>query len=243
MSDGQFRPWTEAAEIAKRLSGELSAVALRAKTAGSVRRQKAQVRDIEIVAEARIVEGGLFAEPVPDVLSIRAVVETWGPVTKGGERFLQVQLPGGPRVDVFVVAPPAQWGSILAIRTGPAELGQLAVTRLKMYGLRHEGGRVLDSRGNVVPTPSEEVFFALAGLPCLQPRLRDYEAARVPLSPNQRETTLQALAGRPRCPICGGELTNAEVVGGGVGPCATCLLGARRRGGVKYAARNTAGGE
>lgn len=75
------------------------------------------------------------------------------------------------------------WGSILAIRTGPADLGQLVVTRMKAFGFSHAEGYAHDMHGNLVLTESEAQFFALAGLPCLPPSQRDSIEARTPLRP------------------------------------------------------------
>lgn len=86
-------------------------------------------------------------------------------------------------LDLFVVLPPAQWGAILAIRTGPADLSHKLVT------LTHQGGflpvgyeqrdgalwRVLDvnvTTLDLVETPEEEDYFAALGLACPPPELR-----------------------------------------------------------------------
>ena len=177
MSTGTKLSWTEAAAIAQRLTTELLQVAARVKTAGSVRRRKEEVGDIEIVVEPRTVEIGLFAEPKPDVEIIRETASGWGILLKAGEKSIQAQLLDGTKVDLFLVTPPAQWGSILAIRTGPAELSKHAVTCMLERGYRHREGRVIDRRGELVPTPTEEEFFRLAGLPCLPPQRRHTPAA------------------------------------------------------------------
>jgi DNA polymerase/3'-5' exonuclease PolX len=50
------------------------------------------------------------------------------------------------------------------------------------FGLRHVDGHVERvATGEVVPTPTEEDFFRLAGLPFLPPAKRDSRAAFVPL--------------------------------------------------------------
>jgi len=75
----------------------------------------------------------------------------------------------------------SEWGVILAIRTGPAELGQWAVTRMRRFGRRCEGGRILDMRsGEELPCESEAAFFEYAKLSCLPPRFRDSAGARAP---------------------------------------------------------------
>lgn len=99
---------------------------------------------------------------------------TW---VKGGERLMQVSDVLGVEgldLELYLCHPPAQWGSLLAIRTGPAALGVLAMTNMKKRFLRHEDGRVLDTRTNtMVPTPEEADYFRLAGLEYLPPEERD----------------------------------------------------------------------
>lgn len=80
----------------------------------------------------------------------------------------------GAKLDVYLVWEPAQWGSLLAIRTGPAGLGQYVVTKMQDYGYRHDHGHaVRQATGETESTPTEEDFFALARIPCLLPRQRD----------------------------------------------------------------------
>lgn len=165
-------PWADAAVIAEQLHGELLEVAARVKTVGSVRRRRPEVKDIELLVEPRDQVAGLFGETAPDIDSIRAVLAPHGRFLKNGQRYIQLERPDGLKIDVFLCHPPAEWGSLLAIRTGPAELGQWAVTRLRQRGYRHLAGHVQDERGRVLPTPSEEEFFRLAGLPCLPPSRR-----------------------------------------------------------------------
>lgn len=177
VSSGRKIPWPIAAELAQRFCQDLRPVARRVKTAGSVRRRKQEVGDIEIVVEPLIREVGLFGERLPDVDLIRSVADRWGTIKKGGQKMIQVEISEGICVDLFLVTPPAQWGSILAIRTGPAELGKHAVTCMRERGLQHVDGHIEDRRGEWVPTPREEDFFDAAGLPCLPPRLRATPAA------------------------------------------------------------------
>lgn len=178
MSSGRKIPWPIAAELAQRFCQDLLPVAKRVKTAGSVRRRKPEVGDIEIVVEPVVREVGLFNENLPDVDLIRSVADRWGTIKKGGLKMIQVEIPEGICVDLFVVTPPAQWGSILAIRTGPVELGKHAVTCMRERGFRHVEGHVVEeASGQLIPTPREEDFFAVAGLPCLAPRLRGTPAA------------------------------------------------------------------
>lgn len=180
MSADTKLPWTQAATIAEQLVRELEPVAMRVKTVGSVRRRRPEVGDIEILIEPRMITVDLFGTMGPDLEPIRAIARRWrsdGVLSKDGDRYIQVFLESGLGVDLFLCWPPAQWGSLLAIRTGPADLGKHAVTLMIERGLRHREGHVVDLAGAIIPTPTENDFFAAAGLRCIAPRLRDTPAA------------------------------------------------------------------
>lgn len=181
MSAGTKVPWAEAAELAKQLVDELAEAVVRVKTVGSVRRRREMVGDIELLVEPRV-SGDLFGGEGPDLDAVRHVARGWGRLLKNGDRFLQVRRWDGTNIDLFLCHPPAQWGSLLAIRTGPVELSRHAVTCMLGRGFRHERGFVMGQDKQVVPTPEEEDFFRLAGLPCLPPRLRHTPAAFKALS-------------------------------------------------------------
>lgn len=185
MSDGLRIPFEQALSIARQLAADLAPHVVRVKAAGSLRRRRPEVGDIELVVEPKLVAGDLFGAPAPDVQAVKDVAARWGTIAKGGDKYFQVEdLVGleGLKCDVFLVTPPASWGSILAIRTGPAELGKWAVTRMISRGYRHVDGHVVRvSTGETVPTETEEQFFEYAGLPCLKPALRDSRAAYQPV--------------------------------------------------------------
>lgn len=92
----------------------------------------------------------------------------WGP------RFRQFSFEGLP-VDLFIVRPPAQWGVLLLIRTGPREFSRRAVTRRSLGGLLpdyavvREGGIYRLQEGTVIPTPEEEDVFSVLGVPWIAP--------------------------------------------------------------------------
>jgi DNA polymerase/3'-5' exonuclease PolX len=185
MSIGRPVRLARALEIAQQISELLAPVVARSKVAGSVRRQRPVVSDLEFVIEPRRLPGDLFGNEGPnDIASIRALAESWGRIKRGGERLIGVQnaLDTGLDVELYLVHPPARWAVILAIRTGPAELGQWAVTRMRKYGRRCEGGRILDMRtGEELPCETEEAFFEYAKLQFLPPRFRDSAGARAPM--------------------------------------------------------------
>jgi DNA polymerase/3'-5' exonuclease PolX len=183
VSIGRPVPLARALEIAQQISELLAPVVARSKVAGSVRRQRPVIRDIEIVIEPRV-NVDLLGHGHPDLAAVHRALRELGDWSKGGERYVKIaNVLGneGMDLDAFIVHPPAIWSVILAIRTGPAELGQWAVTRMRKYGRRCEDGRILDMRsGEELPCETEEAFFEYAKLSCLPPRFRDSAGARAP---------------------------------------------------------------
>lgn len=186
--------------------------------AGSIRRMKLQPNDIEIVVcPTMLSQSDLFGtqagtinafNQICDELLVQGVLEkrpdkngrtAWGDKLKRGI-FYQ-----GDRyapVDLFAVLPPAQWGVIYAIRTGPGDFNRLLVTSQRYGGAcplnrKVAGGRVWDmsnlsaerqslaaatpaakfvkwAEGSlpVLATPTESDFFTALRVPLWRPRLR-----------------------------------------------------------------------
>lgn len=147
--------------------------------AGSIRRRKPLVHDIEIVAEPYVDPvANLFGEPghyrsrLDDLLAglLEEGVLHWFPFAKNGERLKQFHAldPNGIKVDLFIVRPPAQWGSIFTIRTGPAHYSHWLVTPRQRGGampsyLVHKDGGLYDGN-QLIETPTEETFFETLGI-------------------------------------------------------------------------------
>jgi DNA polymerase/3'-5' exonuclease PolX len=174
-------PLEYAQSIAEHLVKRLTPHLQRVVVAGSVRRETPNVGDLEIVGEPYL-NADLFDEGGTPILEgLRAELLTIGRFVKNGNRYMRVHFPK-PDVyaDIFLVSPPAQWGSILAIRTGPSTLSKHVVTKMRENGYVHTDGYAKNAdTGEVVPTETEEQFFALAGLACPIPRNRDHLAKLV----------------------------------------------------------------
>ena len=107
--------YNKALKIAEDVKYHLSAYCERIEIAGSIRRRKPEVKDIEIVAIPKPYDVGLFAS------GIATVVSKWQKVK--GElpcKYTQRILPEGIKLDLFF-AEPGNWGLIYAIRTGSAD--------------------------------------------------------------------------------------------------------------------------
>lgn len=168
-------PWEHAYAIAEEVRDHLKPHVLELKCVGSVRRRKPQVKDIEFVCRPQMQKDLAGDEyPILDVLE-KACAEI-GVRRMGGQRMMaygDLFEFKGLNLDLFMCWPPASFGSLVAIRTGPAELSQYAVTQMHARGYRHINGHVeRKDTGAIVPTDTEEAFFALAGIPCVGPTKR-----------------------------------------------------------------------
>ena len=86
----------------------------------------------------------------------------------------------GLPIDLFIVRPPAEWGVLFALRTGPGDWNIRLVTECQRYGRRVQGGRLVVG-GQAVACPEEEDFFRHLGQPWVDPW--DRHPARVRLDP------------------------------------------------------------
>lgn len=153
----------------------------RAEIAGSIRRGAETVKDIEIVCVPTPVLD-LFGQPTGDDLlrpAIDAMIArgslAWrtNASDKPGRKFYPlVAVKSGIPIDLFAVMSPAQWGAIMAIRTGPAEYAKHLVTVCQRRGLRCMEGRLVRSDGSTVETPEERDFIRECGASWAEPEAR-----------------------------------------------------------------------
>lgn len=153
----------------------------RIEIAGSIRRERATVKDIEIVAEPITVSVGrnLFGESLGhEPANLAAGIEQYNAIEahpiehrlvgveaqeRDGRRFKALSV-GKDKipVDLFIVLPPATWGMIFLIRTGSADFNIRMIERAKGLGYRFSNGTLIDRDGRKIPTPEEkDVFRAL----------------------------------------------------------------------------------
>lgn len=191
MSTGSRLTFNEGYYLAQEAFEHLRPTVVELQVVGSVRRRRTTVGDVELLARPHSSSDLLGAPATIHLQEVRAKLEGLGTWVKGGSRMMQItDLLGRPgtTLELFLVHPsgckcadcpngPAAWGSMLAIRTGPADLGRYCVTAMRARGFRHDHGfATRESTGEVVPTETEEDFFDLAGLKCLPPQLRDNQS-------------------------------------------------------------------
>lgn len=160
-------PHAEAYAVALGVLEQLRPYCLRAEVAGSLRRKKAEVGDIEIVLIPLPYKVDLFQN------GIATIVNQW-PKVKGELpcKYTQRILPSGIKLDLFF-AEEGNWGSILAIRTGSADYSHKVLARGWCHqGFKSEGGYLFRD-GKKYEIREEADLFKLIGIPYVEPEDRN----------------------------------------------------------------------
>jgi DNA polymerase/3'-5' exonuclease PolX len=185
MSTGVERPIRDMIPIALQIIGYLAAYCERIAIAGSIRRGKPMVKDVEIVAQAR---SGVLDRRCEELFAQRVFHKRQkinGHLLSWGPRFKAAWY-GDVPLDLFIVLPDRSWGTTFLIRTGPADANGVLVTHegirnrdgnigILPKNMRFDEGRLWQS-GIALDTPEEEDVFRCVGLPWLKPHLRSVEA-------------------------------------------------------------------
>lgn len=179
-----------ARRLAEEIIREMEPFAERVKIAGSIRRRKSEVKDIEIVAipklETVLEPSGNLFEPFRELARnqlfnwaisqkrIRWIkpgtseIIDWQP-KESGKYWRGLIEPGKGadpiKLDLFLTVP-QNWGVIMTIRTGPANFSEKLVTFIKnRTGYRvQEGSLISDASGEIIPCNEEREFFEKAGI-------------------------------------------------------------------------------
>lgn len=173
--------------------------------AGGLRRRTSDVTDIDLVIdpitlvrnkplplfpdhETQGEEADLVFEQL-EVLKSKGLFQP-GKGYADGFKNCKLILPEGIKLDISAVRYPAQWGVILALRSGPAEFSHWLVTNEDRGGplpddlIVQEGavghwildfnadGQTKRVRSSLIETPEERDFFDLLQLPFIEPQLR-----------------------------------------------------------------------
>lgn len=165
--------YKKALDIAERVKAQLAPHCKRIEIAGSIRRKKAEVKDIEIVAIPKPYDIGLFHS------GIATVIYDW-PSVKGKLpcKYTQRMLPEGIKLDLFF-ATEATWGMVYAIRTGSANFSQKMAYRWSKKGYKSSGnylsrldGGFCELRGYDFSFSEEKELFSFLGMPYIEPEFR-----------------------------------------------------------------------
>jgi DNA polymerase/3'-5' exonuclease PolX len=147
--------------------------------AGSLRRQRSEIGDIEIVAQPLEYVPDLLGEPT-EIHSLDLYAWTdLGVMGKGGHKYKQIWLDGSNiQLDLFIVTPPAQWGVIFLQRTGNDEFSHKFVTSKQYGGMKPACYSIRDGAvwcgARLVETPTERDLFKLFDVKYIPPVERQY---------------------------------------------------------------------
>jgi DNA polymerase (family 10) len=179
-------PAAAAMAVAEELQAMLAPACHRIAIAGSLRREKAEVGDIELLFVPLLSQrpDGLFDSRIVDVAS--EVVEgllakgifakrrnVEGSFTWGERNKLALHVPSGIPVDLFATSEENWWVS-LVIRTGSKETNLLLTTGAQRQGARLNayGCGVTWSDGTITPATSEQHVFEMCRVPYKEPKDR-----------------------------------------------------------------------
>lgn len=166
----------KARKIADKLVELLEPHCERISIAGSIRREKPEVKDIEIVCIPKPYETGIFES------GIATVVNKW-PKVKGElpckytQRIIHVHeilgsWSGKINLDLFF-AVPGNWGLILAIRTGSAKFSHEALAKRWVAKGYNSIDGWLHKNGKPIAVPEEEDLFRIINLDVIDPIYRN----------------------------------------------------------------------
>ncbi|MFI8828791.1 DNA polymerase/3'-5' exonuclease PolX [Streptomyces sp. NPDC053431] len=155
-----------AMDMAEQLVGELSDIrgCLRCAYAGSLRRMKETIGDLDILVAAR------RSAPFMDALVALPVTAE---VIAHGEKKTSVRTVTGLQVDLRVL-PPASWGAGLQYFTG-SKAHNIRTRELAVrHGLKLSEYGLFDAEsGETITSETEEAIYARLGLPWIPPTLRE----------------------------------------------------------------------
>jgi len=161
---------SEATDIANGLVADLRPYCERIEIAGSLRRKKHEVHDIELV----VIPCRIAPQKVSS--SFAAAVLKLGRILKGKPtgKYCQIRLPGSINLDLFM-ARKENWGFMYAIRTGSADLSRLILAGgWVKAGYNGDGGMLVNRKtGLTVNVYEEKDLFNLIGIPYREPEKRE----------------------------------------------------------------------
>lgn len=191
MSSGTRIRLGEARELAEAVTALIGPACERVAIVGSIRRKAVSIGDIEILCIPKFEAAGedLFGNTTEKVNMLDQLVQQ---LLSAGTFTHRLDVNGRPScghrykrllfedvgLDLFSCLPPAQWGVLELIRTGPADYSHEFVKQRKEGGkvlppgYRIHEGQLLNERGQVIPTPTERSLFAAVNKPYLAAECR-----------------------------------------------------------------------
>lgn len=178
MSDGKKYPIARIRPIAEEIVETLSPYCDPIVIAGSLRRERPSIGDIEIVCLPKYdEEADLFGNVVNQVSLVDRFFNDRTCPYKGlelnGPQMKKFRFKNLINVDLFLPKSPDHWGAILFVRTGSSQFNLWVMGVVQRRARTYfEKGR-LHRDGQLLATPTEEDVFRELGLPYIPPNMRD----------------------------------------------------------------------
>lgn len=147
---------------------------------GSLRRRRAYVRNIDLVAIPTL-QTDLFGRPAPDTALDSVLTLKCFSVRKDGPKYKQILYQdwmGKPhQVNIYLQTDPDTWGMAILLKTGSTRFVRSMLTRRRRGGKMPNDLQVRDGRawrdGRPLPTLEEEDVFALWEMAWITPARRE----------------------------------------------------------------------
>ena len=165
--------YKDAKEIADNIVLLLKPHCYRIEIAGSIRREKDIVNDVEIVCIPKPYQTGLFQNGLAKTVNQWQKVK--GELEYNKTKYTQRILPEGIKLDLFF-AEEGNWGNILLIRTGDWEFSKYFMgVLLPQKGYKQEDG-FLKYNDKIIFCKEEKELFLRAGIKYIEPQNRTINA-------------------------------------------------------------------
>lgn len=152
---------------------------VRIKICGSIRRNKTEVKDVDLVVEPK-------RNPIKDLFGtvtgyvpcqeFRDQVDSWEKLKGEATGKYTQRLFEGAKLELSI-ADESTWAGLVLIRTGSAEFTHMMMTRINKCGFEHRDGHLYNG-SKLIPMHEEEDYFKLLDLPYIEPKYRDENAFR-----------------------------------------------------------------
>lgn len=162
----------QAQRLAERIATELAPFCERVEIAGSIRRRRETVGDIDLVCLPKV--GGRAA--ILERCKRTAFME------KQGSQYVVFRLANGVQIDLWFAQAaggdlfkpePSNWGMLLLSRTGSVAHNLHLCTVAHQRGLHFHPHRGVERGADVVASESEEEVFSALGLAYIAPEARE----------------------------------------------------------------------
>ena len=150
----------EATTIADKVKESLSPYCEKLEIAGSIRRRKPVVHDIDIV---------LIVKPGADLI-LSSIIARMGRMDLNGDKLKRLWHEDNIAIDIYF-ATPATWATLLLIRTGSKEnnIRLATIAKRQRWHLKANGDGLFNEHGERIAGDTEQSIYQALGIPYQEP--------------------------------------------------------------------------